>query len=370
MRVLHVTEAAASGTLEVVRVLSAGLVAERHEVAVAYGRRPETPAGLQATLPEDVAGFALPWDRRTLRAQIAAGAELRRIVARFRPDLVHLHSSFAGVVGTTVLRGGIPLVYTPHGSILGRAHASRLRRIAYRLAERHVGRRVDLVGAVSCSEAALLRRVVPPERVTAVANGIAELDEAATAPVRDGERPLVVALGRMVPARRPGETARILAAVVDVADVAWIGAAPPGHDEDVVRDAGVHVTGWLTRDEALEHLARATVLVHWSASDGASLAVLEAMAHDVVVVASDIAANRELVGEPGVRSDAAGAAALVRALLSDERLREDAIARQRLMCSEHSGRRMTRAWIELYATLLGDPTENELPESRETERIA
>jgi glycosyltransferase involved in cell wall biosynthesis len=370
MRILHVTEAAASGTLEVVRVLAAGLVAECHEVAIAYGRRPETPEGLEATLPDDVAAFALPWDRRTLRAQIAAGAELRRIVARFRPDLVHLHSSFAGVVGTIVLRSGIPLVYTPHGSILGRTHASLPRRVAYRLAERHVGRRVELVGAVSRSEAALLRRVVAPERVTAVANGIAELDDAATVLVRDVDRPRVVALGRMVPARRPAETARILAAVADVADVAWIGAAPPGRDEDAVRDAGVPVTGWLARDEALEHLARATVLVHWSASDGASLAVLEAMAHDVVVVASDIAANRELVGEPGVRSDVTGAAALVRALLSDERLREDAIARQRLMRAEHSGRRMTRAWIELYAALLDDPAEDDLPASREPERIA
>ena len=116
---------------------------------------------------------------------------------------------------------------------------------------------------------------------------------------------------RSVGSWRPGHpaaTARILAAVSDVADVTWIGQAP--HDEDEpLRSLGVPITGWLDHGEAVARLARASVMVHWSAGDGASLAVLEAMAVGTAVVASDIPANRELLGDAQVVSTQAEAIA-------------------------------------------------------------
>ena len=59
---------------------------------------------------------------------------------------------------------------------------------------------------------------------------------------------------------------------------------------------GIPVTGWLDRTAALERLSEATVLLNWSSKDSHPLAVLEAMAKDVLVVASDIDPNRELLG--------------------------------------------------------------------------
>ena len=114
--------------------------------------------------------------------------------------------------------------------------------------------------------------------------------------------PAVVALGRIAEQRRPAATARILAALAADARVGWIGGSGDG-DDGAVRDAGIPVTGWLPHSEALERLAEATVYLHWSAWDGQSLAILEAIARDVVVVASDIPANREIVGPRQVCTD-------------------------------------------------------------------
>ena len=77
------------------------------------------------------------------------------------------------------------------------------------------------------------------------------------------------------------------------------------------------MTGWCGRDEALDHLAQATVYVHWTAWDGQPLSVLEALARDVIVIASDIPANRDIVGAGQVFDSVGAAQAFLRRVLAD-----------------------------------------------------
>lgn len=347
MRILHVTEASASGTLGVVSALAAGLAEEGHEVALAYGSRPETPADLRERVPEAVELLPLRWARRTPGAQLAAGRALRQIVRDRRPDVVHLHSSFAGTVGSLALRDS-PRVYTPHGYSFARRPDGGGAIAAYRAAERWVAHSCDAVVAVSEAEAALARDVLGAPRVHVVPNGIPELDEPVTPAPRRAE-PVVVGSGRVCPQRRPQESARILRAVSDVADVRWIGDAPNGEDAPL-RAAGIPLTGWLDHAAALDALGEATVLLHFSAWDGAPLAVLEAMARDVVVVASDIPPNRELLGPEQVCADEGEAAELIRSVLRDDALREALLADQRERATGRGAGQMARRYAQLYET--------------------
>jgi glycosyltransferase involved in cell wall biosynthesis len=347
VRILHVTEAGGAGTFEVVRVLAERLAAGRHAVAIAAGRRPQSRAALDDGLDPAVELLELPWTRRTLRAQVAAGRALRRVVARWRPDVVHLHSSFAGAVGSVAIPRTVPTVYTPHGLAVARAGDAALRRVAQNAAERVIVRRCGVVGAVSHAEAELARRVLRAPRVTIVPNGIPELDPGREPGAPDRRAPLVVAAGRIDAQRRPEATARILSAVARDAGVAWIGGAPAGEDAPL-RAAGIRVTGWLDRERALAEVAAATVYLHWSAWDGLSLALLEALAHDVVVVASDIPANREVVGPDQVRASEAGAIDLIRAVLADGDLRARTLAAQRERRVRWSAARMAAGWAAVY----------------------
>ena len=45
---------------------------------------------------------------------VAEALRLSRIVTRARPDVIHLHSAKAGLVGRLVVRGRIPTIYQPH----------------------------------------------------------------------------------------------------------------------------------------------------------------------------------------------------------------------------------------------------------------
>jgi glycosyltransferase involved in cell wall biosynthesis len=349
LRILHVTEASWAGTLQVVRSLAAHQAASGHTVTFAYADRPEAVAELSAD--EGVELVPLRWPRRSLSAQVAVGRGLRRLVRDRRPDVVHLHSSFAGAVGALAIPRDVPVVYTPHGLASARTGVRRPVRAAVRAVEALVARRSAMLGAVSEAEGELARRELRAPRVTIVRNGIPELDgDRPEMPER--QAPVVVAMGRIEAARRPAATARILSALASDARVAWIGG---GEDEDVAREAGVSVTGWLPRAKALARLGEATVYVHWSAWDGQSLALLEAFARDVVVVASAIAANREVVGPRQVCADEAAAIALARSILGSRQLRAELLADQRSRAAAFGAARAAAEWLGVYEKVLPQP---------------
>jgi glycosyltransferase involved in cell wall biosynthesis len=350
MRLLEVTESFATGTMEVVRLIAEHVAREGHHVTIAYGIRPETPGELRERIDSDIEVVELPWEGRTLSAQLRAARALRRLCRERKPDVIHLHSSFAGVVGSLAIAGMAPTVYTPHAySFLGAR--SRLRRMLYRAAESFVARRVSMVGAVSESEARLARGL-GARSVQVIPNGVPELDRPPTeTPARNG-RPAVVAMGRIVPQRRPSQTARILASVGDIAAIGWIGG--PGPDEGLTREVralGVPVTGWLDRDEAVRRLSEATVLLNWSAWDSHPLGVLEAMAFDVLVIGSDIDANRELVGAKQVCGSEDQAAELLHEVLTNRDCRDELLEAQRARSRRFAASRMVGDWLQVYARL-------------------
>lgn len=349
MRILHVVEAFGGGQFEILRALADRQLEAGDQVALAYGMRPETPAEVSGYLHPGVRLYPAAWERRTTRAQVTAGRQLRMIAREWQPDLIHLHSSFAGLLGSLVLRGWAPLIYTPHAYSFTRGERRAVGWL-YRRTEWLVARRVALVAACSESEARLARDVVGAPRVAVVANGIRELDpgELPDKPPRSG-RPVVVALGRAEPQRQPEACAGILAAIADMSDVAWIGG---GRSTAALERAGVPLTGWVDHDEAMRRLGEATAYLHWTAWDGLPLSIMEAMARDVVVVASDIGANEELLGARQVCATEKEAIALLRRVLTEPELRGALLDSQRARRDRFSGERMARDCRAVYRRVL------------------
>jgi len=350
LRILHVVEVFGSGVGEVAKTLAERLAEGGDTVAIAHGRCPETPAEVREFVAPAVELYELPWERRSAREQLRAARELRALVRRWQPDVVHLHSSFAGFVGGFSLRRSIPSTYTPHGYSFTMLDRSRSRRFAYRTLERLTASRVNLVGAVSEAEAEDGRRVAPAEKVTVVRNGIPELDDPAAVSAEPASvRPRVVTVGRIAKQHVPPASARILASLADLADVTWIGSGGRRPDlEAVVIDHGVPVTGWLKREEVQSMLASSTACLHWTAWDGQPLSVLEAMANDVVVVASDIPATREILGPRQVCASEEEAVGLLREVLTRPSLREELLRSQRGRRGAYSARRMAAEWRTVY----------------------
>lgn len=349
MRILHVAEAFGGGLLDVVCTIAEGAGRAGDDVAIAFGRRPETPALLRDVVAPPVELFPLEWGRRRPLEELAAARELRRLIRAWEPDVVHLHSSVAGVVGAVVTPPDAAVVYSPH-SFESALPGDRTRRGLVRALERFAVRRATVVGAVSPSEAELSQRL-GARSVRVVENGIAELDPG-RALVRDlPARPSVIAGGRTVPQRRPEACARILAGLRDVADVAWVGGGGGGRGvagQSALDAASIPTTGWVERSEFLRRLEAATVYLHWTAWDGQPLSVLEALACDAVVIASDIAPNRHVLGDAQVFNSEAEALSAVRRAVADHDFAEALRQSQRARRWRWSAVRMVADWTELY----------------------
>jgi glycosyltransferase involved in cell wall biosynthesis len=75
------------------------------------------------------------------------------------------------------------------------------------------------------------------------------------------------------------------------------------------------------------------------------------MANDVIVVASDIGPNREVLGPDQVCRTEDDAVRLMRAILADSELRERLLAEQRQRRRWYGADRMAAQWLELYTSL-------------------
>jgi glycosyltransferase involved in cell wall biosynthesis len=74
----------------------------------------------------------------------------------------------------------------------------------------------------------------------------------------------------------------------------WVGAGD-AHSEQVLRAAGVEVTGWVDSGRVRAHLAQAHAYVQTSRWEGMSLGVLQAMAAGLPCVVTDVVGNRDAI---------------------------------------------------------------------------
>ncbi len=332
-------------TLDTVARLDRG----RFEVALACADRGELLEEARS-LPA-TALFPMRHLRREVnpRADLLAWRELRRAIRTFRPDLVHTHSSKAGILGRAAARAeGVPLViHSIHGFGFG-PHQHPLVRWAFLTAERRAAAWTTAFIAVSRAnlEEGLRLGLFPGDRVRLIRSGI---DLHAFRQATGGEAiraefgipptaPLVVQVSCFKPQKAPErfvELARRVAARVPTAHFLLVGDGERRPWLERLRDAAglegrLQLSGWRRDIPAI--LAAATVLTLTSRFEGLPRAVVEALAARVPVVAMAVDGVGEVVRD-GVNGflvaegDVDALAARVTEILTDPQLRE-ALARR------------------------------------------
>ncbi len=295
------------GTGEQVAAICNGLDPARFEVSLVYAVRGGTPEAYRAKCAGAKAAYFVGEMTREVSPSLDAAAlrRLRRLFAEHRPDVVHAHSSKAGILARAAAKSaGVKKVfYSPHGYGFLMQDRSKAARALYRLAEKAAARAGETI-AVSPSEAAQAR-ALSKRPVHLVCD--AYLGDFSEPRPHDG---LVMgSCGRLTYARNPDAWVLLAQRLTDSRNgvrCAWIGG---GEDEARVHEqltnmnllGKVSVSGWLTAEEARERLRGLDLFVHYSRWDALPNAVLEAMAAGLPVVASDAPGCRDAVvdGETG-----------------------------------------------------------------------
>jgi len=330
LAIVHVCEALASGILEIVPALANETAAREVSTVVVHGRRAETPVDVARVFDPRVRVVpVLGWGERSafgsLVSMFRAASVLRRELSRYEGGVLHLHSTYAGVVGRLLPAAGWRCFYTPQGyAFLNVSHSPAVRGLTL-ATEAFLGRRGHTL-ACSRTEGDYAARLVGLNRVTVVQNGI-DPDSLARDAVNPHERFTIASIGRAAYQRRPdlfAEMTTLLRKEVQ-AEFLWVGDGP---ERDVLDRAGVLVSGWLTQTDAAAAMSRVDILLHLSAFEGLPLALLEAMAARRAIVASDLPVIHEVLGDAGILvGGAIEAAAAVRRLHGDESLRMELAAR-------------------------------------------
>ncbi|EYB69470.1 Glycosyl transferase, group 1 family [Deinococcus phoenicis] len=237
-------------------------------------------------------------DWQALRAMV-------RLLRQLRPDLVHLHSSKAGLLGrVAAARLGIPAVFTVHGWAFTEG-VSWPRRLLTYLAERVTA--PLLARAITVSEydrqLALRLRVLPASRLVTIHNGLPEVPSGQPGAGAPSSRPPSAAPVRAIMAARfspQKDQALLIRAVREVPDLElWLvgeGEQQPAA-EALVAALGlterVHFLG--DRGDVPALLRQSELFCLSTHYEGFPISILEAMRAGLPVLASDVGGVGEAV---------------------------------------------------------------------------
>ncbi len=375
--ILHViTRLDRGGSADVVLELARLLAADGVRVGIAVGKTVDPQEDIEAySARYGIPVFRVPGLVREISPvdDIAALFAVRSIIRRFRPDIVHTHTSKAGIIGRFAARlAGRPgIVHTPHGHIFYgyfNPWTTRAFILAERLAARITDRIVTLTGAGRDDH--LRFGIGNPGMYRVIPSGIdmgryeGKDGSGVRAEIGCGSGPVVGWAGRLVPVKDCGTFLRAMVLVLAERPDACAVVAGDGEERDgLVRfaeelgiSARVRFLG--DRRDMPSVFASFDVFVLSSVNEGFGRVIIEAMAAGAPVVSTAVGGTPEVIddgvtgllvppGDPGKM-----AAAMLR-VLGEPGLAERLRTQSRFGMVRYTTRFMVDAYEDIYSDLLG-----------------
>lgn len=231
------------------------------------------------------------------RRDLVALWALVRLLRRLRPDLVHLHSSKAGLLGRVAARlAGVPAVFTAHGWAFTEG-AGRARRLLAIWSERLAAPLSAAIIAVSDYDRDLGARLRVAPQARTIHNALPAAPRITLASPRPSGPVRFVMVARFAP---PKDQALLLRAAAPLrgAEVWLVGDGPELEATRalaVTLEMGERARFLGSRDDVPELLAQVDVFCLCSHYEGFPISVLEGMRAGLPVVASDVGGVGEAV---------------------------------------------------------------------------
>ncbi|WP_038031030.1 glycosyltransferase [Thermonema rossianum] len=375
LRILHVIEPTLGGTkryiedvfyaLENVNNLKLGLIYSLNR------SEPSFLLLLEKLRKNGVELFEVPMVRSISPiSDLQAALKIRAIIKKFKPNIIHCHSSKAGGLVRLLkllfqVNNTVKTVYTPNELATSIAwYYGLIETLLLPVTDR-------LIAVTEAEKKRIIRDLnVTTKKVSVVSPLISahrfvpqSKEEARKRLNVSQDKFLVIALGRLAHQKRPeifvDIACRLLQVLPSQVDFLWVGDGPLRHQiEDLIKkkkmDGVLKITGWVS--DVRDFIAAADIVVMPSKYESFGYVAAETMAMERVVVVSDVPALQEVVGNKTLvfQNSEEAVEIIIRLLSNTEQLNTIAQELRQSVTQRFSKERMKDSLLNVYCNLLID----------------
>lgn len=292
-KILHIAEPFATGVLSFLLDITKRQI-EEYDIYILYGIRPLTPTNVEELFDHRIHLIKMNSFKGAIGTVLnpIAYREVYQWYKKINPDIVHFHSSASGFVG----RWAIPCnktkaFYTPHGYSFLMKDGSNIKRFIYWIIEWLSAKRP--ARTIACSKGEYEEAIKLSSNSTYINNGI-NIQELAlylrnrttySSPIK------VCTSGRILYQKNPFLFNQIASLLPDIQFI-WIGE---GDLRTELTSDNIRITGWITREEALNIVKEADFFILPSLWEGLPISLLEAMYLKKTCLVSNVIGNRDVI---------------------------------------------------------------------------
>ncbi|MGQ8868646.1 glycosyltransferase [Myroides sp. TSA_177.3] len=299
MKIIHIVESFGGGVYSYFKDLA--IFFSQHsdiETYIIYSnkRKEITQDQIDQDFPSSIHLIPLEMERELKPIQdLRSTFALRKTIKQLRPDIIHLHSSKAGVIGrwaSSMPNYKRKVFYTPHGYSFLRQDISPVKQKIFYTIEK-LTQLIFGGTTIACgdTEYKLAQRIGTS---LLVRNGIdlTHLNQHYIANKNTSNQLTIGTIGRISYQKNP-KLFNEVALLFPQHQFLWIG---DGELRDQLTAPNITISGWFTNNTAVfPYLNQLDIYMQTSLWEGLPIAVLEAMAFRKPILATDVIGNNDIV---------------------------------------------------------------------------
>ncbi|WP_353100033.1 glycosyltransferase [Myroides odoratus] len=299
MKIIHIVESFGGGVYSYFKDLA--MFFSQHtdiETYIIYSnkRKEITQDQIDQDFPSSIHLIPLEMERELKPIQdLRSTFALRKTIKQLRPDIIHLHSSKAGVIGrwaSSMPNYKRKVFYTPHGYSFLRQDISPVKQKIFYTIEK-LTQLIFGGTTIACgdTEYKLAQRIGTS---LLVRNGIdlTHLNQHYIANKNTSNQLTIGTIGRISYQKNP-KLFNEVALLFPQHQFLWIG---DGELRDQLTAPNITISGWFTNNTAVfPYLNQLDIYMQTSLWEGLPIAVLEAMAFRKPILATDVIGNNDIV---------------------------------------------------------------------------
>jgi glycosyltransferase involved in cell wall biosynthesis len=279
------------GTAKYIGELIPALIKQGIDVLIATGF-------VQGSEIEDSIAERIPLIRiKTLGRRISlvldykARREIKKVIKRYKPDLIYTHTFKAGFLTRTIFTQ-IPIIHAYHGHILQDDEHSKIARLFYKRIEQLLASRTKYIVVVGKRVGEDLKAL----KITSIPPGIAKIslpsaEESLKRLHLKRDRLKVAWLGRLEEVKKPS---RVFELAQQIPEVDFL-VAGDGSQKQEFKNSHLQNVIYLGWQDPIYIFSVSDVVLNTSLSEGMSISLIESQIAGLPAVAMDVGSNCEII---------------------------------------------------------------------------